>query len=278
MISAARSGDRIEFYIPASFFEDTPLYKFYPLPKLGVPTTLNMIGIPSITMECPQCTSTQTFIEVNQPYEGFRYANYPSNGAIIRSRFACGRCQQFTRQFFIWLDSEKSQIMKVGQFPAWEIHGNKRIEKLLGTRRNFWRRGLICESQSFGIAAFSYYRRIVELIISDLLKDVKELIPENELPSYEEALLRIQSEQHASEKIAIAKELLPSSLRPGGINPLGALYKTLSEGIHSLDDEECLRLAEQIRVILVFLIQQIEGAKEQRRSFAESMKKLLDKK
>lgn len=264
--------------IPAEFFEKFSLYQIFVLPDLKQHVTLDRIGIPSITMECEQCASEQTFLAVNRPFDGFSHANHSSDLEIIRCLFLCGRCQSHRRQFFVHLDATKSEIMKVGQHPAWDIRGDKKIEKLLGNRRQFWRRGFICETQGYGIGAFSYYRRIVELIIGDLLDDLRDSISPAVLPEYEEAIVKVKAAHQASEKINIAKDLLPSSLRPSGMNPLGQLYETLSEGIHSYDDAKCLVFAQQIRVIMTFLVREIEAAKEQRREYVEAMGKLLTKK
>ena len=61
----------------------------------------------------------------------------------------------------------------------------------------------------------------------------------------------------AREKIDLVKDLLPASLRPRGLNPLAILHSTLSEGLHSLSDQECLALAEAVRTALVSLVNQI---------------------
>ena len=80
------------------------------------------------------------------------------------------------------------------------------------------------------------------------------------------------------DKIDLVKDLLPPSLRPNGMNPLGVLHKVLSEGLHDKSDEDCLDLAISIKNILVYLINQIIRSKEEAKKFTESMRKLLDKK
>ena len=80
------------------------------------------------------------------------------------------------------------------------------------------------------------------------------------------------------EKIDLVKDLLPSILKPNGMNPLGVLHSELSEGLHAESDEACLENAQHIKSILTFLINQIIQSKESAKGFTESMKSLLDKK
>jgi hypothetical protein len=125
---------------------------------------------------------------------------------------------------------------------------------------------LTCESQGYGIAAFSYYRRIIEEIIGE------------ELERYKTALEEVQKTIVTNEKIALVKDLLPSTLRAEGSNPLALMHSTLSEGLHAESDEECLQSAMECREIIVFLVNQINDSKANTKKFTDSMKNLLDKK
>ncbi len=40
---------------------------------------------------------------------------------------------------------------------------------MLGEHLKDYRKGLICENHSYGVGAYSYYRRIIENVIDDLL-------------------------------------------------------------------------------------------------------------
>ena len=82
----------------------------------------------------------------------------------------------------------------------------------------------------------------------------------------------------AKEKIALVKDLLPASLRTNGINPLNILHDTLSEGIHTKTEEECLEIASTIRETWVYLVNQVIQTKESSKQFTDSMRKLLAKK
>ena len=83
--------------------------------------------------------------------------------------------------------------------------------------------------------------------------------------------------QNTSGKIELVKDLLPPVLKANGINPLGTLYKILSEGIHNKSDEECISIASSLRTILIFLVKQVIRSHDEKKEFTESMKKLLEK-
>ncbi|MGA2853350.1 MAG: hypothetical protein ABSE90_04395, partial [Verrucomicrobiota bacterium] len=135
-----------------------------------------------------------------------------------------------------------------------------------------------CESQGYGIGAYAYYRRIVETIIDQLLESVMDLVPDVDKPRYLAALQKTKQTIVAKEKIELVKDLLPEILRPSGQNPLGLLHDFLSGGLHIGSEEECLENAQQIREVLVFLVNQIIRSQSSSKQFTESMKKLLDKK
>ena len=168
--------------------------------------------------------------------------------------------------------------MKIGQYPAWEIAGEPNLEKLLGVNAGYYKKGLICESQGYGIGAYAYYRRIVEKIIDELLDEIAELLSEDEKEKYNLALKKTKQTTVAQEKIVLVKDLLPAILRPNGMNPLSTLHATLSEGLHAESDEVCMEYAESCREILVFLVNQVAASKETSRTFSDRMRKLLDKK
>ena len=257
------------------FLETYPLYRKF---KLILPGTLDLIEKPSINMPCETCKSAQTFNMTNEYYHGFSCKNYPSAGTVVRAEYKCSLCHKFMRYFFILLDIGRQYVMKVGQEPPWEISMDRNLEKMLGTHSEFYKKGLTCESQGYGIGAFSYYRRIVEEIIDSLLIDIAGLIPTEQHAHYIEALKDVKKTIVAQDKINLVKDLLPSTLRPGGINPLSILHEILSEGLHAHDDQTCLELAMDLRKPLVYLVNELISRKSEAKTFTDGMKKFLEKK
>jgi hypothetical protein len=259
----------------SDFLENYPLFQKL---RFAVPGTLDSFKSVPIHMKCLNCKSDQTFNMTNEFHEYREFMNYPSNGQNIRLEYLCEACKGFERVFYIFIDFNLEFIYKVGQYPEWEIKIDNTIEKALGKHVTFFRKGLVCESQSYGIAAFAYYRRITEEIIDELLDSISDLIEPENKEKYLEALKLTKQTRVTQEKIDLVKDLLPAILKPNGMNPLGVLHSELSDGLHGQSDESCLEKAEHIKSILVYLITQIIHTKESGKSFSESMKKLLDKK
>lgn len=258
------------------FLETYPLYRKFTVGN--VPNRMDQLKLVPIKMICPECKAEQTFLPTNNVYENCEYKNFLSSGIVFRAVYVCTHCQNFKRYFFVKISEDNTHIVKVGQFPPWEVSGNSNLEKLLGSHANYYKQGLVCESQGYGIAAFSYYRRIVEEIIDTLLDQISELISGNDLKVYEIALEKTKNTTVAKDKIALVKDILPPILRPDGMNPLSVLHSILSEGLHTETDESCLESAMAAREVLVFLVNQVAITKAASTGFAESMRKLLDKK
>jgi hypothetical protein len=83
-------------------------------------------------------------------------------------------------------------------------------------------------SQSFGIAACSYLRRLLENQITPLLQSVYEVRKEEGEDVGE--LSEVLSEKVAENKIRLANNVLPTSLEVPGDNPLELIYDKLSAG------------------------------------------------
>lgn len=232
-----------------------------------------------VNMNCDVCHSMQTFNMTNEFYHsGYQESNVWAENRVIDINYLCQSCGNFERRFTIFAPASKDSIYKVGQYPEWEIKMDKNLEKTLGKHSKTFRKGLVCESQGYGIGAFSYYRRITEEIIDELLDSISELIEEENREEYKIALEKTKNTRVTQEKIDLIKDILPSILKPNGINPLGVLHSELSEGLHAETDESCLDNANHIKTILTFLINQIIQSKESAKTFTESMKSILEKK
>jgi hypothetical protein len=256
-----------------TFLEEYPLYRKF---RVEVPEQYFGLADVRIKMPCTTCDSDQTFTRKGS--WGFPGAQAQLWGQVFRLEYVCAHCGEFMRTFYIRADSAGQWFMKIGQDPAWRTKGNPEVEKLLGkAHADLYRKALACESQSYGIAANAYYRRIVEEVIDELLDEVSELLASSELKQYEAALEKTKQTTVTRDKIALVKDLLPPILRPGDINPLAVLHSSLSDGLHSGSDEECLEEAAIVRNALVFLVSQVASSRKASRSFTSGMQELLNK-
>jgi hypothetical protein len=252
------------------FLEKYPLYRKL---KIDLPVVALGLEMPAVHMPCLVCDSEQTFVSKTN----YRY-NVTLAGRVIEFEYCCASCQKFWRRFFIKFSPENDYVMKVGQEPPWEITPDRTLEKALGSRSAYYKKGLVCESQNYGIGAFAYYRRIVEEIIDELLAGVANLITGEERKIYLEALEKVKKTTITQEKIDLVKDLLPPILRPDGMNPLSTLHSILSEGLHGQTDEHCIELAMTIREVLIFLVNQVTLAQTSTANFTENMRKILEHK
>ncbi len=262
--------------IDKEFIEEYSLFRKYKSEKSY--SNLESWKKTPINMSCNNCKSMQTFnLSDDFFYDGGR-VYFNALNRVINLKYVCQSCNMFDRHFYVYVNEQANEFYKVGQYPEWEIKMDKNLEKTLNKHSSTFRKGLVCESQGYGIGAFAYYRRISEEIIDELLDSITDLIEEENKSKYTQALEKTKKTRVTQEKIDLVKDLLPSILKPNGMNPLGVLHSELSEGLHALTDEACLENANHIKSILTFLINQIIQSKESAKIFTSSMKSLLEKK
>jgi len=119
---------------------------------------------------------------------------------------------------------------------------------------------------------FLFVSAYIKNLLSKVLQDWHKYLKSNTL-----SLAKTKQTRVAQEKINLIKDILPSSLKPNGVNPLGVLHSELSEGLHAKSDESCLENANHIKSILTFLINQIIVSRQAAKEFTDSMKSLLNK-
>lgn len=275
--------------------EDYPLYR---KKTVQLPVTRYEWPRPAINAHCSICGSSQTFnceTDLQQTAKGGVTAMSLMGGGDVpwtpglRLTYECASCGRGMRHYLILVEQEtvpmgefgpakrtaSAVIMKVGQYPPIDISGDPAISSRLGAEAEYLKKGLVCESQGYGIGAFAYYRRIVERLIDGLLEDIASLIDEEDRTRYDDALQRVRKSHVAAEKIEIVVPLLPAVLRPGGANPLSLLHTALSKGVHELSDEECLDRAVVLRDTLTYLVHQVRENRESADRYKESIRKLL---
>lgn len=258
------------------FLEDYPLYRWF---ETEVPVDTSRLETPAIRRYCPVCGSEQTF-NVSERYDlrGRQdWQLFEDNNDMAWGVYVCASCFEFEQFFFLKVDSERGHVAKVGQEPPWDISVDPALRRFLGEATGRYKKGLMCESQGYGIGAFSYYRRIVEDLVDDLLDQIPDLMAADERERYLQALQRTKKTTVVKDKIELVKDLLPPILRPDGMNPLSLLHRVLSQGLHAGDDEQCLELAADLREILGFLVAQVKQSRESHRRFTERMRRVLDR-
>jgi len=275
------------------FLEKKPLYSWQDLElpeydteftklatKLANELYTGFADLSQIEMECPNCKQSRPFgrekIVLRHNYDpDIEYVVTKVTSTIYPFVFKCHTCSS-EYSFFIEVDIEKCKIKKVGQNPSWlSTNNNKDIDKFLKDDAVFFKKALACQSQGYGTGAFSYYRKVLENSIEKILNNIRSFIEKEDSSS--DKINQIDEALKATimdEKIKIAKDAIPESLKQNGINPLGTIYKTLSIGIHKLSEEECLENCEDIQIALSYLIQKLPQQNEEQKTYIGTLKRL----
>ncbi len=195
----------------------------------------------NLNLYCKSCKSVQTFV-LNAPFfERKNLYELPSSKIVSEGvhykedikgflflDYKCARCNQERAIFVIKISKNKCE--KVGQYPPLDISIPNEIKNLKDpVIEELYKKGRISENFSYGIGAFAYYRRIVELKIDELLDKIQEFFPNEKKEEYKKYLEKVKKEKNADKKIEIVKDVISDEIIQN--NPLKSLYKILSEGI-----------------------------------------------
>jgi len=153
------------------------------------------------------------------------------------------------------------------------------VIELLGGDAEYFLKGHRSEAQGLGIAAFAYYRRVVENqrthIFDEIISAAEHVGAE---PAMIERLKHLRQHWRFQQSVDELKGCLPQILLIEGQNPLELLHPVLSDSIHDRTDEEALEIAGEIRLVLINLAERIALAKTQSDELKEAVAKLAARK
>ena len=195
--------------------------------------------------------------------------------------YRCSNCLRTTKvySFTAILDTnEESHGMcyKFGELPPYGQPVPPRLIKLIGPDRDIFLKGRNCENQGLGIGAFTYYRRVVEnqknRILAEIVKVSKKIgVPQDKIDTLREAI----KETQFSKALEMAKDVMPESLLIDGHSPIRLLHHALSRGVHALSDEECLKLASTVRLVLGELSERLSDILKDKAELTEAVSTLM---
>lgn len=218
---------------------------------------------------------------------GYRFFEPISTIDVIQGKlgrgfvsFQCRNCKRSFKTYAVQWKSDAvgfgGEINKIGEIPSFGPHTPARLISMVGGEREYFLKGRRSESQGLGIAAFAYYRRVVEnqktKIFDEIIRVSKKINAPSELISDIEAA---RKETQFSRAVDAIKHGIPQSLLINGHNPLTLLHAALSEGLHAQTDEECLELATSIRVVLTDLVDRIGLALKEEAELNTAVSRLL---
>lgn len=195
--------------------------------------------------------------------------------------YQCSNCQ-ITQKVYslavILLTGEQSYEMccKLGEIPPYGPPLPSRLIKLIDPDRDIFLKGYECENQGLGIGAFTYYRRVVEnqknRILAEIVKVSEKIgVPQDKIDTLRKAI----KETRFSKALEMAKDVMPESLLIDGHSPIRLLHRALSRGVHELSDEECLKFANSIRLVLGELSERLSAVLKDKAELTEAVSTLM---
>lgn len=230
---------------------------------------------PRLNLYCDTCEGYRHF-------DGkWRFHQHFGDGDTVEDfiDYKCRDCSQGKKIFCISSRADeglKGHALKIAEYPDQYIEIPKSLRKLLDSDFPLFSKGLKCEKFGLGIGAFAYYRRVVENrrthLIGEMLKVAQKLnSPEDVITQLEEA----HKEQQFTRAVDKVGEAIPESLRVDSHNPLKLLHKSLLVGAHHDTDEECLKIAHSIRLVLVDLAERISLALKEQNELHSAISELF---
>jgi hypothetical protein len=225
--------------------------------------------------------------------DGFRVFTFESGSIYLHDKnwdfdflhYRCRNCQKKTKSFALALtmrgNAGEGTAVKLGEIPPFGPHTPARVFQLIGEEnRELFLQGRRAENRGMGIGAFAYYRRVVEnqktRIIEQIAKVAVKLGAKPEVVAEFEAAAK---ETQFSKAIGQIKHGIPETLLiDGQHSPLTLLHDALSQGLHADTDEECLAIAQAIRVVLTELAERISDALKKKAELTTAVARLLNRK
>lgn len=241
-----------------------------------------LLNFPEVRLHCgsDRCNGIRFF---RLRRERNLYLN-PANLTFHFISYECSNCQAQTKIFSIAAQatggSETSgRGFKFGEYPTYGPPTPSRLIGLIGPDREMFLQGRRCENQGLGIGAFSYYRRVVEnqksRILDNIIRAAETLSSSADMVA---ALREAQKETQFKKAVESIASAIPHGLLIKGQNPMTLLHSALSEGLHEEDDQTCLSLAHDIRVVLAELSDRLGQVLKDDRELNEAVTRLMQRK
>jgi hypothetical protein len=233
------------------------------------------LKLPVIDLHCGTCEGIRIF-EAKEQDGDIRDGGYQYS---VQVRFRCRNCERTTKIYslLVFSGTHGWAVYKLGELPEFGPPTPSKLISLIRDERDYYLKGRRSENQGLGIAAFAYYRRVVEnqkeRIFAEVIKASKKVnAPEKMIAELEEA----KKETQFSKAMETIKPGVPEALLIDGHNPLMLLHNALSEGLHAQTDEECLELATSIRVVLTDLVERMANVLSDHAELKTAVKKLIE--
>ena len=268
----------------AKLLEDGPLHSPRAVQRLFSQPQFGHLAFPeAIHVHCddPKCDGVRRHVkressEFNLDDNFFHFVSY-----------RCANCTTSIKVFALKAQRKAQHVVpgictKIYQEPPFGNPIPKRLFHIVGeANREYFLQARRAIARGLGIGAYAYYRRIVENTKFDLVGSVLEIARATNAADAQIALLqKAQSETRFSKAIEMLRDVsaIPAVLLIDGHNPLAFLHDLLSEGIHQLDDLECLARAQESEVILCEIADRMQVALTERKAVKAAITSIVNRK
>lgn len=197
--------------------------------------------------------------------------------------YVCRHCQNNRKSFAVAVRSihpvhGTGEVIKYGENPSFGPPLPARLKKVInkGGDWDLFSKGRRCESQGLGIAAFAYYRRVVENRKNDLFEEIRKVAESLGAPKeFTDSLEAAKKDTRFTASVERLTAGIPQVLLINGHNPLTLLHSALSKGLHDEPDDVCLSLASSIREILGEMCERMAEAIKEEAGLNKAVSTLL---
>ena len=288
----------ITFQTISEFLESTPPNQLIHISDLSIwkensfGSYSHAIHTPEIHLHCghEKCNGVRFFRCISGD-DGISEEEVIAEGGeyrFLHVKYRCSNCQQSEKTFSLAASHDtdstpqgeyyQGKCYKFGELPTYGPPVSSRLITLIGPDRDEFLKGRMCENQGLGVGAFIYYRRVVEnqknRILGEIIKVSTRIgVTEDNIKKLKSAV----AETQFSKALDMAKDAIPESLLINGHSPISLLHSALSEGVHSLTDEQCLELAGSVRVVLGELSDRLSQALKDEAELTKALSTLMNK-
>jgi hypothetical protein len=242
------------------------------------PSVVAVLAVPVLQLHCEEETcSTKMFYDSGYK-RAFVHSRSDPNVFLV---YTCRNCKRSVRTFAINIVADAADLKnginayKYGELPPFGPPTPSRVLKIIGPDQDLFLKGRRCESQGLGIAAFTYYRRVIEDQWARLLDEIIRVSTTMGAKFERTAALEAaKAEKIVTRSVELAKDAIPRILYVKGQNPIPLLYRALSVGVHDLSDGECLAFATGIRTLLADLAERMATVLKDDRELADAVSHL----
>jgi len=270
---------------PGEYFDVPDAVYETPKPSMGGDEKMLMaVSTPDLQLHCDsdKCNGVRLF-QYNQFPFYYEFREVEGGDTCydnVYIEYLCQNCKENIKSFAIMFikifdDKKTADLIKFGEYPFYGPHIPSKLVSLIGPDRELFLKGIKCESQKLGIAAFSYYRRVIENQKNRLIDNIANVL--TNLKVDKEALVLLENAKNEIQfktSMNKLKPYLPKELLIHDSNPLVLLHKSLSVGLHGLTDEECLEYAHSIRVVLTELADRLKSLLADHNELKRALKNL----